>query len=945
MSVRFTVLGPVTVSAAGKRVRTAAPRHRAVLAYLLLHARTVISVERLIGATWGLTRPDTARAQIQASIAAIRQVLRDAGAVQLLETRAAGYVILTEPGQLDLEEFSRVQADPASAARQLRAALALWQGTPLADVNADYVAEARVRLEERRLAAVERLAELELSRGRHAQVVEDLTAEVAGHPMRERLCGQFMLALHRSGRQADALAAARSFRERLVAEQGLDPSRAFLALQHSILTDDPALDHRPREDDGDMRPASFLPRDIPDFTGRAEHLAQLVGGEAAVTAIDGMAGIGKTTLVVHAAHRLADRFPDGQLFVDLHAHTAGTAPVEASAALEILLRRLGLPDGRIPAGIDERAALWRAELADRRVLVVLDNAADTDHVRPLLPGGADVRVLITSRRRLVDLDGAHVLSMECLPDDEAVALFTAIVGQRAHDEPAEVLEVLRLCGFLPLAVRIAAARLRHRPRWTVGYLAGRLRDQRRRLAELSTADRDVAAAFTLSYQQLDTDCRRMFRLLGLHPGADLDPYAAAALADLPLARAEALLEDLLDAHMLLQHVPGRYTFHDLLRDHARATAPPEQDEALTRLFDHYLHATGTAVNTLYADGHDRRPPVPEPHTPAVAFADEAQAAAWLEVERANLVATAAYAADHGRPTYTSHQSITLYRYFYERAHHADALVLHSRALEATRAHGDRPGESRALLHLAIVTWRLGRNEEAAEQGRQALALLHELQDPNGTAAALDLLGTVHELMGEYGEAHDYYQRAIALCRELGRRANEATALNNVGLVYQRQGRLERAHDHCRQALELFRELGDRGGEALALSSLGSVYAGLRRYDDSRRHLRRALELCREFGYSGQEAETLNRLGETARAMGEPARALEEHSAALAVASAVGLRYEQARGHQGMALAHRDLGHLDAARDIGTKALDLFTGLAVPEVGEVRAFLENLPGDA
>ncbi|MFI6323518.1 BTAD domain-containing putative transcriptional regulator [Nonomuraea sp. NPDC050556] len=685
MSAYFRVLGTVEVLGAdGQPVPGAAPRHRAVLAYLLLHARTVISAERIIGAVWGQDPPDTARSQIQASIAAIRQVLRRAGAGEVLETRSAGYVILPEPGRFDLDEFAELAGEAGDRTAQvdrLRRALALWRGQPLSGIGGGYVEQARARLVERRLAAFERLAELELGAGRHAALVDELAALAADHPLRERLTGQLMLALHRSGRQVDALAAARAFRERLADEQGLDPSRTFADLERTILNDVPAPD--------------FLPYGVPDFSGRAEELDRLVTSDATVSAIDGMAGVGKTTLAVHAAHRLAPRFPDGRLFVDLHAHTSGQVPLAPAAALEILLRQLGVPAERLPASPDELSALWRAELAGRRVLAVLDNAADADQVRPLLPGSPGSLVLITSRRRLVDLDGAHAMSVDVPPAADAVTLFTRIVGARAAEEPEAVLEVLRLCGFLPLAVRIAAARLLHRPRWNVAYLAERLREK-----SLLSREHGVAAAFAMSYEQVGPHQQRMFRLLGLHRGPDIEPQAAAALAGLPPDRAEALMEDLLDVHMLLQHEPGRYTFHDLLREHARAMATrDEAPEALERLFAHYLST-----------------------------AARAGAGAWLDAERANLVASG---GDHW-PAHTRHQAIDLYRHLNGRGHYADALTLHTKALRVT---GEPGYEARTLLALGATHQSHGLYGEAAACFRRAQELYRELGDRHGADRA------------------------------------------------------------------------------------------------------------------------------------------------------------------------------------------------------------------
>ncbi|MGW4958935.1 BTAD domain-containing putative transcriptional regulator [Nonomuraea sp. NPDC004186] len=522
--LRFTLLGPVQMIVDGAPLAGIAPRHRAVLAYLLLNAGRVISIERLIDAMWGYDQPDTARSQIHASITAIRKVLRGAGAVNLLETRAGGYVAQPESGQVDAQEFTEL-----AAAGELRKALELWGGEALEDVHAHYVTGVRELWNDRRLSAYERLVEGELAAGRHGELLDELAAQVTANPLREKLNGHLVLALHRAGRQADALAAARSYRTALADEQGLDPGHAFIELERAVLADDPALRLAGAAPvvAGPPRRSTFLPYDIPDFSGRTTELDRLIGevGERhgpAVVTIDGMAGIGKTTLAVHVAHRLAARYPDGRLFIDLQAHTAGREPLDAAAALEALLRQLGVPADRIPVTLVERSALWRAELADRRALAVLDNVLDAEHVRPLLPGHSDTLVMVTSRRRLVDLDGAHALSVDVLGEQDAAELFERIVGERAGHEPEAVREVLQLCGHLPLAIRISAARLQHRPRWTVSYLAGRLRDHRRLLD-------GVSAAFTLSYEQLDEAEQRMFRLLGLAPGRDIDACGAAAL--------------------------------------------------------------------------------------------------------------------------------------------------------------------------------------------------------------------------------------------------------------------------------------------------------------------------------------------------------------------------------------------------------------------------------
>ncbi|GAA3398820.1 AfsR/SARP family transcriptional regulator [Streptomyces roseoviridis] len=961
--MRFTILGPVEVAPDGGAPRLA-PRHRAVLAYLLLHAGVPVGTDRLVEAVWGPLPPDSARAQIQTTIAAIRRTLRASGADGMLVTRPSGYVLTPASGQLDLDVFTGLLArasdapqDADDTADRIRAALALWRGEPLGGITAHYVPGARARLVGQLLSAVERLAELELARGRHEALIDELSAHAAAHPLRERLRRQLMLALHRAGRQTDALEAARTYRAALAEQQGLDPGPAFDRLERDILRNDPAL-RPPAPAPARPRAGDFLPYDLPDFTGREDELDGLVrlcpderGAAVTMVAINGMAGVGKTTLAVRAAHRLAHRYPDGRLFLDLQAHTAGRAPLDAADALAALLGQLGVPPRNIPAPVPERAALWRSELSGRRVLLVLDNAPGAEWIRPLLPGSSRSLVLITSRRRLTDLDGAHTLALDVLPAADAEELFVAIVGERAAREPGAVLDVLRSCGFLPLAVRIAAARLSHRPRWTVAHLADRLRDHRRRLSELATPERGVAAAFALSYQQLAADQQRMFRLLGLQPGRDIGPEAAAALAGLPPDRAETLLEDLLDAHVLTQHRPGRYTFHDLLRGHALATAateetPESRREALDRLFHHHLHTASEAVDHLYPEGRNRRPRVPAPKNPGPTPRDESEATTWLDGERENLVAAGRYAAEHGRPAHTSRLSATLHRYLLGHGHQADALALHELALRAAHHTGDTAAEARTLIDLGEVHfWWHGAHERAVEHYERALELARAAGDREPEARALRNLGFVATRRRAYERAQDLCTRSLALFRALGDRAGEAGCLTDLGIVHGRRGRLDDADDHHRQALRVYREAGSRIGETIVLNNIGLLYQRQGRFDEARRHHHRALELSRVFSFPGDEAESLNALAEASRSLGDLPRAVVEHDAALVLARECGYRSEQARAHDGLAHVHRDLGHVDLAHVHARQALDLYTALAVPEADEIRTLLGGLPPTA
>jgi len=470
-------------------------------------------------------------------------------------------------------------------------------------------------------------------------VAAELPALIATQPFRERLRGQLMLALYRCGRQAEALSVYAETRTLLTDELGVEPGPGLVRLHRQVLTADPALE-----------PAAprTLPYDLADFSGRGADMDRLLTAADAVviSAIDGMAGIGKTALAVHAAHRLADRYPDGQLFFDLHAHTAGAQPVEPDVALEMLLRMLGIPAAAIPEGLEQRTARWRTELARRRVLVVLDNAASAAQVRPLLPGTPRCLALITSRRRLGVIEGATVVSLDVLPAGDALHLFGAVAGPaRVAAEPAAAAEVIELCGYLPLAIRIAGTRLAQRPNWTVASLAHRLRAETGRLPELTLGDRGVGLAFAMSYAHLSPTQQQLFRLLGLHPGADFDRYSAAALADVPPRRAESLLEALVDAHLLRHSANGRYTFHDLLREYAHGLARTDGDEPLARLHDYFLAAATSAGDLISREARRFEPSLTHPPRHLPRLADLDAALSFMTAEHQSLLALAAVTDD------------------------------------------------------------------------------------------------------------------------------------------------------------------------------------------------------------------------------------------------------------------------------------------------------------
>jgi DNA-binding SARP family transcriptional activator len=618
----FGLLGPLTVTYDGVPVPVKGARQRALLASLLVDANRIVSADELIARVW---RPDpggNARANLHTYIMRLRRALARGGVPVPIMTRPEGYLIEVAADALDLYRFDALvneakTAEPARASVLLEEALALWSGAPLSDVPSEFLRREVVpSLAERRSLALETYVDAELALGHHHDLLVRLRELTAQYPLRERFWTQQMIALYRCGRPAEALTCFRTVAALLAEELGVAPSAEIQELHRAILARDPRLTAPvPRAEAG----RNDLPSDVPDFVGRSAELTRLLttagpeDGPTAVVTIDGMAGVGKTAFAVRAAHRVAGRYRDAQLFVDLHGHNAGRRPADPAVALDVLLRAVGVAGERIPPGLDERAALWRTELIDRRVLIVLDDAADAAQVRPLLPGGSGCLVLVTSRRRLTDLDASDTLSLDVLPHADAMALFTRLAGEgRAAAETAAVAEVVQACGCLPLALRIAGGRLRGRSSWTVGHLSRRLREHRPWLDEFATGDRSLTAAFTLSYERLSPDRQHMFRLLGLLCSTNVEAHQAAALADVRLDRAERLLEDLVDVHLLEQPTAGRYRLHDLLRRFACTKACetlPETSrrEASERALIRHATVTNFATRYLHAGRSHRSP--------------------------------------------------------------------------------------------------------------------------------------------------------------------------------------------------------------------------------------------------------------------------------------------------------------------------------------------------
>jgi DNA-binding SARP family transcriptional activator/Flp pilus assembly protein TadD len=1005
--MRFRILGPLRIQVNDTDADTAlaAGRERTVLAVLLLYPNEVVPVERLAEAVWGTDPPSTMRAQVHSCVSRLRRTLRTNGVVEdVVVTDPAGYVVRVGPDELDSLVFARLVTEGRAAANagrldeartSLRAALALWRGPALAGVGSRLVEIGASGLEEQRSSALEDCVDVELRLGLAHELLGELTDVVERYPVRERMRGQLMVALYRVGRQADALAVYRHGREVLADELGLEPGPHLQNLHRRILTRDPELlVAQPAPVPASAAPRRCLPRDVVDFTGRDDVVRRLLAlvpvdpsdGPASpiIEVIDGMAGTGKTSLAVHVAHLAAERYPDAQLFIDLHGHS-DQAPVDAPTALDALLRQLGVAVERIPERFDDRVMLWRAELAGRRAVVVLDNAADSAQISPLLPGGSRTLTLITSRRRLPGLDGVHPVSLDVLDRGSAVRLLARVAGERVNAEPAAAAEVARQCGYLPLALRLAAARLVHRSRWTVADLAERLSRARAPLAELAVEGRTVSAAFALSYQHLDESAQRVFRLLGLHPPDAFGAHAAAALADLDVYSAQDVLEELVDAHLLEAPSAHRYRLHDLLHEYARELAgaadrTEEAHDALCRLNDHYLRSAARATAHLepaYArEGLD----TVEPGETTPEFVGEEEARAWLDRERANLLATIRVAAELGWHRSVCRLARAMWVYLWLNGYTDELVEAHElalaaagtlgdeaaiatahnylasgygrqgrwseaiahlhRALDARTRLGDVPGQVATLDNLGLAYRREGRYTEALEHIQHELALARTL-GPAALSRPLANLGSVYMLFGQYVEALAQHRQHLAVSRQLGDRYQQAIALGDLGAVHLRLGHFAVAVALLKRAAKLKPEVGNRYGAAETMSDLGSAYRGLGRYTDALACQRRALELMRAVRDVAGECQVRNDLGATLCAVGDAAGALTLHRVALGLAEGGGDRYQQARAHEGIAAAAEGTDP-EAAREHLARALRLYSELGVPERVPVERRLATHP---
>jgi DNA-binding SARP family transcriptional activator len=886
MTTQFRVLGAVEAHVDGRAVDLGPARQRCVLVALLVDANHVVSVEQLMNRVWDgdLSK----RGTLYSHVSRLRRALTGAADVEIAR-RSGGYLLTVDPMSVDLHRFrhlielARRTSDPAQYAR----ANGLWRGEACADLESTWIGQLRASLHLERRAAQVDCNDLMLRQGKHAEVLKEFAAGRADHYLDERLAGQLMLALYQAGRRAEALQVYQDTRTALVDELGLEPGPDLQDLHRRMLADD--VDAAPLTEPGAV--PRQLPGDVAHFTGRHEQLTELHGyversqrmasSPTTVVAIDGTAGVGKTALAVRFGHQVVERFPDGQLYLDLRGY-GPAPPMITTDALALLLRGLGRAPEHVPTDAQELAAAYRSQLADRRILIVLDNARTAEQVRALLPGTAGCLVVITSRSMLTTLDNVGHVHLGVLSEQEALTLLTRLVGQeRIDEEPEAAAAVVRLCARLPLALRIAGARLAARPRWGVATLVARLSDEEHRLAELAVGDLAVRTGFAVSHRALlesddpvDRDAGRAFRLLGALRWMDMTVPVAAALLDVDRRRAQNALERLVDGHLLEPATPGRYRTHDLLRLFARELAQREETtwdrcEALIRVLYCYLDAAGRA--NLLVNPISRHDLGAAPARPGSRFdlATRADVMAWMDAEHDNLVAVARQALDAADdlPALAVRLSAALNRPFDLLGRWQDFVGVRSDAAEAAHRLGDATGSAFAWQDVAWTHVRLGRADEAISTTKRALDVWREVGDRRSEQACLNILGFAFRQQGRHSEAIECLELAHNICQDIDHRYGQASTLNHLGLVYKHLRRFDDALSCHSRALAINHELDDRSGQAIALANLGWAHHHAGASGEAIDCFRQSLALTRDAGDRYQEAETLWGLGETHHRLG------------------------------------------------------------------------------
>jgi DNA-binding SARP family transcriptional activator len=865
--MEFSLLGPVRAFDDGRPVDLGVRKQRFVLAVLLLEANKHVPADRLIDLTWPVGEaPDTARAVIHTQISRLRATFADRGDVALVR-EGSGYLLRIDPMRIDVFRFHALCAKARASADERRIelldeALGLWEGPALSSVATEDV---RLRvaapLEEARLGAIEDRFEAYLRLDRPAEVIHELAEVAAQHPLRQQLVAKLMLALHRLDRTPEALATYQQLYHRLDDELGIAPAPAIRELQTRILRDDPALMPftGPRQ----------LPPETDHYTGRGDHLDELAyllkpdDRALAVVAITGKPGLGKTALAVRAAHRVADEFPDGQLFVDLHG--AGQHPRDPAEVLARFLRDLGVAGSDIPASLEERVGLFRDRTATRHVLVVLDNAASEEQLRPLIPGNPECGVLITSRSRLTGLDMRGLIDLDGLADADALALLTDLAPRVAAEDPA-ARKIVQLCGGLPLALRIVGTKLRSRPHQTVADLAARLEDERNRLDELVGGDREIRASFLLSYDSLEPAQQRAFRLLAALPDTGFAAWAASAALGTDFRTTERLLESLVDVNLLEagrgEFTPTRYRFHDLIRLYATEKLDPaDRSDAWSRLVDAYLFLGKYADARLEFGGlHQWDPPPLAVDVPGLLADIDRDALAWLSDENASIVQAVELAAAAGDDLTTCHLSATVAAFLELRAQWADLKRVAELSLVAATELDSPYWKAYALFALGLAA-RETRDFTTSERSFQAgLAILPQAGDPLLEVVTLLSVGVAHRLQGRWDEAAAYFAGCLTRLQTLAEPRWRAYTLREYGVLHRYRGEWAEAKERLTEATRTYRSLGDTRWEAASGRELGIIHQEEGNHALAVEQLTASREALRSVGDRRREGATLRCLG-------------------------------------------------------------------------------------
>lgn len=1003
------------------------PRQRVVLAMLGLNANRVTPVEQLIDAVWDTSPPSTARGQIQICISALRKLFADAGQPDAIKTRPPGYLLEIPASELDSEQFAsmvllaRTHGDAGrldEAAATLRGALALWRGPALAGVHSDLVQRGAALLEDRRLSAVEERLRLDLALGRHEEITGELRALVNEHPLHEKLYGLLMLALYRSGRQAEALEVCRLARTTLVEELGIDPGQELQALERAILNRDPALDlpvtaapsasaRSADEHPAATAPASsteqiVIPRQLPasiaDFTGRQGHLGEIKqllaerpdAAAMRIVAISGKGGVGKSSLAIRVAHELADAFPDGHLYADMQA-PGGEDPT--ATLLARFLRALGVSGPAVPEDLQERVEMYRSRLADKRLLVVLDDVTSEEQVVPLLPGSPTCAVITTSRARLSGLSGAHWADVDVFDADMSLELLAKIIGSdRVEAERAASNELVDFCGGLPLALRIAGARLASRPHWRIDGLVARLEDEARRLDELAHHGLELRSNIGLTYRGLSKQAKRLFGLVALIEAPHFPAWTAAALLDTGLYQAEDVLETLVDAQVLdTVDLPGarqlRYRFHDLIRVYAReqlmaTESEAEREAALTRVLGAWLGLAEEAHRkdhggdyTILHGSAKRWQPSQRHGMDSVGNPME-----WWASERRAMVAAVRQAAEAGMDELCWDLALTSVTLFEAKGYFDDWRETAQLALDVARKAGNRTGEAAMLyslgtLHLfqkrldeserclaealemfraednahgcglvlrnaAFVDGLHGKTADMLAKYTEALRILRDVGDRVGEAHVLRSLAKFEVDNGDVGRAQRMLEESLAICQEVHCLRGEAQALYRFAELYLHTDRIELARQALHRALRIVRDLGDPIGEAYALYGLGIVRHREGRLDNAVTTLVHALDVARRVGEQLVEGQALYALGEIALARGSHSAAAAHLSEARQLFDQVGSGLWHAKTLILLAEVHSAEGDEELAGNETAEAAALLAGVDSRESAELRAGLSR-----